>query len=148
MKCYLDTNCVRWINKFKNFDKYDVFTSALSIFEIISGIDSEEEYIKRKNILKSIQNSKLNILWELPITMMIKAFGFSIINTDVNSTKIMMNKIIESSNYDDILKIRFNLGGKDYILTTFTNHDNEINSYTQYKIQNKRKYTKNWQGFP
>lgn len=74
---------------------------------------------------------------------MIKAFGFSIINTDVNSTKIMMNKIIESSNYDDILKIRFNLGGKDYILTTFTNHDNEINSYTQYKIQNKRKYTKN-----
>lgn len=134
MKCYLDTNCVRQINKFKDFGKYDVFTSALSIFEIISGIDSEKEYIKRKNILKSIQNSKLNILWELPITMMIKSFGFPISTTDVNATEIMMNKIIESSTYDDMLKIRFNLGGEDYILETFTNHDNEINSYTQFKM--------------
>ena len=136
MKCYLDTNAVRQISKIKFFNEYSIFTSALSIFEIISGINTEKEYIKRKNILHAIEKSDLTILWELPRLTVIKSFNLPFNETDTEATKIMMNKIINSSDYNDMLKIRFNLGGEDYTIETFHSHDEDINKITFDTINN------------
>jgi hypothetical protein len=140
MKCYLDTNAVRQISKIQFTNEYEIFTSALSIFEIISGINTEE-YIKRKNILNTIENSGLNILWELPRATMIKSFGLPFNETDTQATKIMMNKIINSADYNSMLKVRFNLGGEDYTIETFCSHDNNINEITQETINNAMQNT-------
>ncbi|RXK03579.1 hypothetical protein [Halarcobacter bivalviorum] len=136
MTYYLDTNCVRQIKKVKSLNKHYFFTSALSIFEIISGINSQKEYEKRKNILYSINKSDLTILWELPRKVLIKSFNLPFNDTDSEATKIMMHKIIDSDSYQDALKISFNLGGEDYILKTFIEHDQDINDVIQKNINN------------
>lgn len=124
---YLDTNSVRQINKLESFKNHKIFTSALSIFEIISGINCEDEYFKRKNILNSINKSNLIILWELPRLVLTKAFNLPFIDTDSEAIKIMMKKILDSESYQDLLIVRFNLGAEDYLLDTFIKHDQDVN---------------------
>lgn len=134
MRCYLDTNCVRQIRRFDCFGEHDFFTSALAVFEIISGINSEEEYTKRKNILKTLQDSSLNILWDLPRTVVLKAFGLTSDDMDVIATKNMMVKIINSSDYEEVLELKLNFGGEDYTIENFINHDDAINETIKQSI--------------
>lgn len=136
MRYYLDTNCVRQISKCGPFGKNEVFTSALSIFEIISGITSEKEYSIRKNILKAIKKSDLKILWKLPSAIMVESFNLpsKYLFEDSESAKIMMDEIIKSNDYVEFLDLKFNLGGEDYTYKTFIDHDNEINLVSKESI--------------
>ena len=140
MKFYLDTNCVRQFVNLKDYDNHHIFTSELAIHEIISGINSEEEYKKRKNILISIKNSNMKILWESPRTIMIEVFDLGYKDADVKATEIMMNEIIQSKNYQEIFSISYNLGGEDYTIHTFIDFDNSINESIQAMINEGIKF--------
>ncbi|MGK0256425.1 MAG: hypothetical protein ACI81I_001042 [Arcobacteraceae bacterium] len=134
MKFYFDTNSVRQFINLKNYQNHSIFTSELAIHEIISGINSEEEYKKRKSILTSIQNSNIEVLWQLPRTVMIEVFDLEYEDTDVKATEVMMNEIIKTNSYNEIFSISYNLGGEDYTINTFIDFDNHINQFIQSTI--------------
>ncbi len=134
MKFYLDTNIVREILKHslpKDFD-YELFTSELVIGELISGIVSEDKYIKRKNILKKIIEKNISIIWESPRTLLIKSFDLPLDDTDAKATQIMMTKVIESKSYEELKNISFCVENSlPYTLETFINFDNTMNKDIQ-----------------
>lgn len=76
MKYYLDTVILRKLSKNLHQFKDNSFTSALSVFELISGI-SEKEFSIRKQVVKNLFDSGITIVWDLPEAM--KAFAFPII---------------------------------------------------------------------
>lgn len=134
MTFYLDTNALREILSFdmSRFSGHQIFTSELVIGELISGIVTEDEYIKRRNILKKIQEKNINILWESPKTLFIKEFALKEEDTDVEATKLMMERIIKTSNYQELKDIEFTIKGSEpYTLDIFIDFDDRTNKGMQ-----------------
>jgi hypothetical protein len=73
---YLETSSLRRLTgELKNYQPcQNWFTSGLSISELLSGM-SNENFIRRRNILRTILDSKLGIMWESPIEMIWSAFS-------------------------------------------------------------------------
>lgn len=107
---YLDTVTIRKLSKELPQLKHNCFTSALSIFELISGISEKEFYI-RKQVLKNLFDSQVPIIWELPEAM--KAYAFPIIE-------------IKESRVLGLKKICFELLRSESLETLILNTRNEI----------------------
>jgi predicted nucleic acid-binding protein len=72
---YLETSALRSLSaKLSHIRTADSFTSALAIFEILSGID-KKNYAERGGILKSIVDSRITTDWAFPNQLMLGAFG-------------------------------------------------------------------------
>ncbi|WP_447915931.1 hypothetical protein [Delftia acidovorans] len=126
IRAYLDTNILLYLKKIPSSDIFDLFCSQLSIVELISGMTTEKEYRTRKHALERLMDRKINIIWQSPKTLLYKAFGMPDIDYDVLATMIMMQKIIETEEFCETESIRFYLGGNEYTIKTFIEHDEDI----------------------
>ncbi len=98
---YLETSSLRRLSgKITNPEILKkCFTSGLSIFELLSGM-TEEEYDKRRTILKKFIDSEINIIWALPNEMLKNAFP-DISFTDVlsNTLREIVQVVLESASF-------------------------------------------------
>lgn len=94
MQYYLETNSIRQLaGKISDYD-CEVFTSELSIFELISGIDSFEKYNRRRNILMKIADSKIRIDWSTYKEKAHHSYGIPCFDKRKYITEIMMNVMV------------------------------------------------------
>lgn len=91
---YLDTSAVRALSgKCDRLIGGQIFTSVLTIFELLDGCcASEGEYKKRKAALKTIFTAKLALSLEMPLVAVAKSFteiaaNYTIRNTEVETMK-------------------------------------------------------------
>ena len=98
MKYYLETNSLRKLNSSLEVLKENSFTSALSIFELISGIREQDFHI-RKCVLENIFKSHIEIIWAFPEEITVNAFpGMEYEEERVNPLKKICGDLIESKN--------------------------------------------------
>ncbi len=74
-KYYLETNALYSIGKFTDEVIRKSFTSAFALFELISNI-KEDNYAKRKTILRKIKEVKLFIDWQFPQEIAFNSFDY------------------------------------------------------------------------
>lgn len=72
---YLETNALITLNNEISIYKQNSFTSAFSIFELISGLNNKNFNI-RKKALQNIYSCKLPIVWFLPESITATAFSY------------------------------------------------------------------------
>lgn len=105
MKYYLETNALYSIAKITKKRNY-LFTSVLSLYEIVSGINCEN-YEKRKNILIKIMSSSIHFDWDMPEKIIFDSFdvtiNFEFCEKRIESLKNLINRIILSNKYDEFI---------------------------------------------
>lgn len=78
---YLDTSAIRSFGKriVEISSRFSCTTSALTVFEIITGIDldSDEDFLTRKSLLKNLERSRVNTKWVFHEHMLSRAFGLN-----------------------------------------------------------------------
>lgn len=94
------------------------FTSSFSLFEIISGITTNN-YLKRKSIIQSIQRKSIFIDWRLPMEIIMSSFTYfsraTLVDKRINDLKALFLHISESASFEDILVLCEKLNyGVDY----------------------------------
>lgn len=140
MSYYFDTSSLRKIsNKLYEYTSYDIYTSSLAIFELISGI-TEKEYKKRKMILKNIMDSNIKICWNTYKERMYHAYKINFEDIESYAIKKMTKIIIESNNFEDIDKICIE-NNEWFRLESFSGLDNEISDAGKSEAE---KGIKNW----
>lgn len=128
MRYYLDTSALRKnANEILNYsDKKKIFTSSLTIFELISGI-SENEYMIRKTTLKKILDSNIFIDWNFFKKKMFEAFKIPYFDIEGYLIKKMAEFISTSESFEDVVSKRIYISEKDYYtLENFKALDHDI----------------------
>ncbi len=105
---YLETSSLRKLAGFLQEERLikKSFTSALSIIELISGMNPEKYRLRRK-VLKKLHDSKLGIVLDLPKYIILSAFPAIEIGNQIeeeNELKIVWEIIIETENIEDVNK--------------------------------------------
>lgn len=104
MKYYLETNSLRKLNNQLGAIKEICFTSALSIFELISGIREQDFHI-RKVVIESIFNTGLEVIWLFPEEVTVNAFpGMEFQEDRIKPLKRLCQCLIESENISGFLE--------------------------------------------
>ena len=133
---YFDTNSIRRRSSLDDSCLANIIISQLSIYEIISGITSEDEFYKRKQVLKRIELNFKNIIWESPKSLIIKAFNLKGVDEDVEVTKIMMTAILHCESFKSLKDIRVIVLGYEYTIEHFIWYDNIFTNYVLAKTKN------------
>ncbi|MBE4071258.1 hypothetical protein HJ122_24245 [Vibrio parahaemolyticus] len=123
MKYYLDTNVLYNLKKASPSVVDKSFTSCLSIFELISGIDSSEKFIRRKRALEAVAKSNINIVWELPKNRIERSFGLAVDNSDAKATRFFFEQLINVDSFEEAKELATVYDGKCYKLDTLKNYD-------------------------
>ncbi|NRF23629.1 hypothetical protein HRJ45_00970 [Vibrio coralliilyticus] len=123
MKYYLDTNVLYRLSTDTFPAIENSFTSCLSIFELLSGINDFDSFKRRKGILQAIQNSNLRIIWDLPKTRIERSFGLKIDDSDVQATKALFEGVVAAKSYTEAKELVVVAEGKCYKLETLENYD-------------------------
>lgn len=121
MKYYLDTVSIRKFSK-ELFTLKDIcYTSALCVFELISGLN-QREFLIRKKALQNLFDSKIMIIWELPEAM--KTFAFPIV--EITETRVLgLQKLcFHLVNSDSFENFIFKSKDEKYNLDFFNHLDN------------------------
>lgn len=101
MSYYLDTVAIRKLSKELFTLNKRCYTSALCIFEIISGI-KQSEYEARKKALVNLFNSGIPIIWALPEAMKTNAFPIvEIIEHRTWGLRNILLQLLDSTDFDD-----------------------------------------------
>lgn len=125
MKYYLETNSLRKLNNRLGDIKEISFTSALSIFELVSGIREQDFHI-RKGVIETIFNTELEVIWLFPEEVTVNAFpGMEFQEDRIKPLKKLCQYLIESKNISSFLKKASK--GK-YNLEFFKNLDTQYSS--------------------
>jgi len=130
MKYYLDTNAIYQLRHLPHNYKDDIYTSYLAVFELISGIDDEKSFRKRKSALKQLIDKNIQIIWESMKTLLVKAIGGSTIDCDVEATELMMGHVLECDSYEQLGKVSYRHGKELYDLSIFQQHDKRFSNET------------------
>lgn len=103
---YLDTSSVRKnSNSLINFKKGTVYTSVLAVFELLSGI-KEEDFQKRKKIIKNLLKSSIAIDWETYKKKEYNAFQYPFDDIEGYVIKQMAEKIINCESYKEYTEVK------------------------------------------
>ena len=140
MRLYLETSSLRFLGR-RIINIPNVFTSFLSLFELISGL-TDEDFSQRKSIIRYVLDSKMPIDWDSPEALYASAFPvFPVISQEelrTNSMRSIFEMILSSSNsrevkeksrhlefdleyfqkYDSIYSTRFLIAGEKGIQET------------------------------
>lgn len=113
VKYYLETNSLRKFNSNLKNLKDISFTSALSIFELLSGIRERDFHI-RKSVIENVFKSEIKIIWLFPEEITVNAFpGMEFKEERISGLKTLCKYLIESNTLNAFLKKaskgRFNL---------------------------------------
>lgn len=137
MKFYLDTNALRQLSNRKEILSHkDVFCSQWSIFELISGIDSPDEFRRRKNILERVKNTA-HIYWTSPKQILFSAFGHEIVDEDIIVTRKMLEHISLIDSFDELQQLEIEVLGTIYTLKHFLWYDNEISQSIMSQLESQ-----------
>lgn len=150
MKYYLDTVTLRKLSKNLRDLKDNSFTSALTIFELISGI-SEREFNIRKQVLKNLFDSNIKIIWDLPEAVKASAFPIiEIVESRVIGLQSICRQLIKSENLktlisdlDEIYNVDFfkkldEMYSKSFIEATLRGNENLKKIYEEERKNNGR----------
>jgi hypothetical protein len=103
MKYYFETNALYSIGKIQKKYIDSIYTSILSLYELVSGIRNDN-FTKRKNILNNILNSSITIEWDMPEKIIFDSFGvtkdYEYEEHRVEPLKIIINKIQCSDSFE------------------------------------------------
>ena len=97
---YLDTSAVRALSgKRELFSGGQVFTSILTILELLDGCEDEIEYRKRKAALETMFSAKLAIAPEMPLVNVAKSFAeiaanYTILNTEAETMMRLAHQML------------------------------------------------------
>lgn len=126
LKYYLETNSLRNLGSKVIELNNDCYTSGLAIFEIVSGIN-DSDFDIRKSVIEKTLNSKMGIIWELPETIMARAFPpFDYIDNRVDGLKYLCSQLIKSNSYNDFIE---NTKDKKYNSDYFRNLDKHYSTH-------------------
>ena len=127
MRVYLDTSSIRKkSNSLGMFKSYNTFTSALAVFELISGIN-EKDFFLRQKVIKNLLESSIYIDWDFYHKKMYDPFSlpFNDILSDV--IKQMAKKIVTCKNFDEYIQIKIYTSDDTYYThKSFVDFDEEI----------------------
>jgi hypothetical protein len=103
---YLETNALYDIQKISQSQLPHCFTSILSLSELLNGL-TQENYLRRKNILKKVLDSGIRINWTMPVLMIFFSFNVSKYfmlkyGTAAKVQKLLKN-IQESNDFEDFI---------------------------------------------
>ncbi|MEN1985664.1 hypothetical protein [Paenibacillus hubeiensis] len=103
-----------------------IYTSYLSILELISGIDSEEKFLKRKSILQNVRKSNMKIVWKTPRQIIYESYELCCDDTfDIKIARTMFDRILSSESYNKLKKYSDNIN-EECKLEYFVQYDEEI----------------------
>lgn len=104
---YLETNAIRKHASRMGDENFvnDKYTSILSLLELISGINNNDEFKLRQSIIKKVIKSKIKIDLTLPELVIYNAFGFNLNNSEISDKIGKIIKLVELTNdYDSLIK--------------------------------------------
>lgn len=126
-RLYLDTSIVRkYSNELAKFERENVFTSSLVVFELIAGMN-EKEFKLRKNVLNNLLKSKIIIDWDSYKMKMHKAF--KIVYDDIEGNAIMRfaEEIIKCETYEEVKNLKIYSSENIFLkLESFEEFDKDI----------------------
>lgn len=129
LRVYLDSNCLRELDKLPNDKSIEYSTSFYSVFELISGMTSESEYKRRLPILLKMKSIGLAITWSSFRSLFMKEVLGIIDNDDVVATKELYDYMNSETSYEDLCNYNFKIGDSEsYNLELLIKHDNKVNS--------------------
>jgi hypothetical protein len=103
MNYYLDTVTARTLSKELPKLKYNSYTSALVILELISGINEREFYL-RKQVIQNLFDCQFPIIWKLPETIRTEAFTIiEITETRSSGLKQICLELLKSENLKTLI---------------------------------------------
>ena len=121
MKYYLDTVSIRKLSKELTELKDVCYTSALCVFELISGL-RENEFLVRKKAIQNLFDSGIPIIWELPEAM--KTYAFPIVEiteSRVQGLQKLCFHLVNSENFESFIS---KTKDEKYSLEFFNHLDN------------------------
>ncbi|MCY6356214.1 hypothetical protein [Clostridium sp. ZS2-4] len=126
MKYYLETNAIRHLSKYLGkLSNECIFTSYLTIFELLSGIVDNKSFIVRKNILKSVIDSKIEIDWSTLKERLHHAHKIDYFDKEKIIAQIMVDIVLESESYEQLDELSEKKGFQ-YRIESFQLLDQEI----------------------
>ena len=113
---YLDTSTLRKYSKnlAKDSDKKELWTSSLAVFELMSGISDEEDFIRRKVAVKRLLESDVYIDWDSYRCKMYKSFHLPYDDIEGIVVKRFAYAMTQSETFEDFKKVRIFTAQNDY----------------------------------
>ena len=125
MRYYLETNALIGLSShLHELGGKDIFTSSLSIFELISGI-TEDTYQRRKTILKKVIDSGVIINWDTFKDKLTKPFTDAYSDPERDNYSKMTKIVLESNSFEEIDELCVSKN-ESFRLESFTELDSEI----------------------
>lgn len=104
MKYYLETNALYSIDKIDKICGDNCFTSAFSLFELISGLN-DDNFNKRRNLLTKLRQSQIKINKNFPEEIIFESFDvmrdYEFVENRFSALFIQIQGIINSENFTD-----------------------------------------------
>lgn len=114
MSVYIDTSSIRKnSNSLEKFQESTTFTSALAVFELLSGIN-KKNFNMRKSIVKNLLDSSIYIDWETYKQKEYAAFNIQYDDVEGLVIKQMAEKIIECQSYEEYTGIKIYIDNHTY----------------------------------
>lgn len=103
MKYYFETNALYSIGQIHNKYYDSIYTSILSLYELVSGI-KKDNFTKRKNVLSKIFITSIKIEWDMPEKKIFDSYSvtkdYEYVEHRVESLKNIINAIQCSDSFD------------------------------------------------
>lgn len=126
VKYYLETNAIRKLSKeLKKMNHRCIFTSYLTVFELLSGIVDNNSFITRKSILSNLINSRILINWETFKERIHHAHKIEYFDKEKIIAQIMVDIVLESNTYEE-LDILCKEKDFQYRIKSFQEYDQEV----------------------
>ena len=127
MRVYLDTSSIRKnSNSLNMFKSHNTFTSALVVFELISGIN-EKDFFLRQKVIKNLLDSSIYIDWDTYQKKMHNSFSVSFNDSESDVIRQMVTKIVACKTFDEYTQLKIvTEDGTYYTYESFVDFDEEI----------------------
>lgn len=107
---YLETNALFAISKIGQEYVTESFTSALSLLELIAGLDTKpKRFDQTKRILSTVKEKQLAIEWVLPQYFLFYMFDLAkphtLVDKRIDTLATLMNCLIKSDSLDEFLEM-------------------------------------------
>jgi len=106
-------------------------SSFSTVFELLSGITSQDKFNRRIGIVARLKSSGVKIIWKSVPSILREDVLKLDKDYDIEATKMMYELIDNSTSYEDLNNFEFELGGNTYNLNTLIEHDSNINQNLQ-----------------
>lgn len=110
MKKYLETSAIR---KLQNIKAENVYTSIFTLFELISGINSKEEFDIRKQTVEKIMQSEIYIDWDFVDKKLGSFFGHEQVDENFPNLLEGIIKALRKFSYKKFIKENLYIEQKD-----------------------------------